>query len=96
MNLTWNKYRHDTRIQEITQAAQNMVDRVADFYGQYIELGKKISAVGTAYNNGVVKLRPDGRSITTSANQVIELGAKLSKGKELKEPEAIHEISEPK
>ena len=96
MNLTWNKYRHDTRIQEITQAAQNMVDRVADFYGQYIELGKKISAVGTAYNNGVIKLRPDGRSITTSANQVIELGAKLSKGKELKEPEAIPEISEPK
>ena len=96
MNLTWNKYRHDTRIKEITQAAQNMVDRVADFYGQYIELGKKISAVGTAYNNGVIKLRPDGRSITTSANQVIELGAKLSKGKELKEPEAIPEISEPK
>jgi hypothetical protein len=52
--------------------------------------------VGNAYNNGVIKLRPDGRSITTSANQVIELGAKLSKGKELKEPEAIPEISEPK
>lgn len=94
MNLTWNKYRHDTRIQEITVAAQNMVDRVADFYTQYIELGKKISAVGAAYNNGVTKLRPEGRSITTSATQVIELGAKLSKGKELKVPEPIAEIED--
>lgn len=94
MNLTWNKYRHDTRIQEITVAAQNMVDRVADFYTQYIELGKKISAVGTAYNSGVTKLRPEGRSITTSATQVIELGAKLSKGKELKVPEPIAGIED--
>ena len=96
MNLTWNKYRHDTKIQEITLAAQNMVDRVADFYTQYIELGKKISAVGTAYNNGVTKLLPSGRSITTSATQVIELGAKLSKGKELKVPEPIAEIENAK
>jgi DNA recombination protein RmuC len=94
MNLTWNKYRHDTRIQEITVAAQNMVDRVADFYTQYIELGKKISAVGAAYNSGVTKLRPEGRSITTSATQVIELGAKLSKGKELKVPEPIAGIED--
>ena len=96
MNLTWNKYRHDTRIQEITVAAQNMVDRVADFYTQYIELGKKISAVGAAYNSGATKLRPEGRSITTSATQVIELGVKLSKGKELKVPEPVAGIEDVK
>ena len=96
MQLTWNKYRHDTKIQEITLAAQNMVDRVADFYAQYIELGKKLSEVGKAYNRGAIKLKPDGRSITTSANQVIGLGAKLSKGKELSVPEAIAEIEEVK
>ena len=94
MQLTWNKYRHDTKIQEITAAAQNMVDRVADFYEQYIELGKRLSEVGKAYNKGIIKLRPDGRSITTSANQVIGLGAKLSKGKEITVPEPIAEIED--
>ncbi len=92
MHLTWNKYRHDTKIHEITIAAQNMVDRVAVFYDQYTDIGQKLAEVTKAYNRGAIKLKPDGRSITTSANQVIGLGAKLSKGKELKVPEPIAEI----
>ena len=92
MQLTWNKFHQDTNTQKITQAAQNMIDRVADFYDQYIELGKKIKAVGTAYNGGVTKLQDGGRSITTSAKQVISLGTKLSQGKELNIPEEIPEI----
>ena len=92
MHLTWNKYRHDTRIQEITAAAQMMMDRVADFYAHYIDLGKRLSDAGKAYNAGVGKLREGGHSITTSARKVIELGGKLSKGKALNEPEKIAEI----
>lgn len=95
MQLTWNKFQHDTNTQKITQAAQNMIDRVAAFYDVYIDLGKKLKSVNTAYNAGVSKLRPEGQSITTSARQVIALGAKLSKGKELKEPEEIPEIETP-
>ena len=91
MQLTWNKFQHDTNTQKITQAAQNMIDRVASFYDLYIDLGKKIKSVNTSYNNGVSKLRPEGQSITTSAKQVIALGAKLSKGKELNLPEEIPE-----
>ena len=92
MHLTWNKYRHDTRIQEITAAAQMMMDRVADFYAHYIDLGKRLSDAGKAYNAGVGKLREGGHSITTSAKKVIELGGKLSKGKTLAEPDQIAEI----
>ena len=92
MHLTWNKYRHDTRIQEITAAAQMMIDRVADFYTLYIDLGKRLSDAGRAYNTGVIKLREDGHSITTSAKKVIGLGGKLSKGRVLSEPEPIAEI----
>ena len=91
MQLTWNKFQHDTNTQKITQAAQNMIDRVASFYDLYIDLGKKIKSVNTSYNNGVSKLRPEGQSITTSAKQVIALGARLSKGKELNIPEEIPE-----
>ena len=68
-----------------------MIDRVASFYDLYIDLGKKIKSVNTSYNNGVSKLKPEGQSITTSAKQVIALGAKLSKGKELNIPEEIPE-----
>ena len=92
MHLTWNKYRHDTRIQDITAAAQLMMDRVAEFYTHYIELGKRLKDAGKAYNAGVGKLRESGHSITTSAKQVIDLGGKLSKGKVLVEPEQIAEL----
>ena len=96
MQLTWNKYRHDTKIHEITVAAQNMIDRVADFYDQYTDIGQKLAEVTKAYNRGAIKLKPDGRSITTSANQVIGLGTKLSKGKELRVPEPIAETEDTK
>jgi DNA recombination protein RmuC len=96
MHLTWNKYRHDTKIHEITVAAQNMVDRVADFYDQYTDIGQKLAELTKAYNRGAIKLQPSGRSITTSANQVIGLGAKLSKRKELNVPEPIAEITDTK
>ena len=92
MQLTWNKYRHDTRIQEITAAAQMMIDRVAAFYTHYIEVGKRLSEAGKAYNLGVGKLREGGHSITKSAKKVIDLGGKLTKGKVLTEPEQIAEI----
>ena len=91
MQLTWNKFQHDTNTQKITQAAQNMIDRVAAFYDLYIELGRRIRTVNAAYNSGVGKLKPDGVSITTSAKQVMALGAKLSKGRELNVPEEIPE-----
>ena len=94
MHLTWNKYRHDTRIHEITQAAQNMIDRVADFYAKYSEIGRKLKAVGEAYNLGAKKLQEGGFSITTSAKQVMELGAKLTAGKGIKVPEDIPEIGD--
>lgn len=94
IQLTWNKYQQDTNIQKITEAAQNMIDRVAAFYDSYIDLGKKLKAVGTAYNSGITKLKPEGASITTSAKQVIAIGAKRSKGKEFVVPEEMLSIEE--
>lgn len=94
IQLTWNKYQQDTNIQKITEAAQNMIDRVGAFYDLYIDLGKKLKSVHTAYNSGISKLRPEGQSITTSAKQVIALGAKRSKGKEFVVPEEMLSIED--
>ena len=94
IQLTWNKYQQDTNIQKITEAAQNMIDRVGAFYDLYIDLGKKLKSVHTAYNSGISKLKPEGQSITTSAKQVIALGAKRSKGKEFVVPEEMLSIED--
>ncbi len=94
MQLTWNKFQHDTNTQRITQAAQNMIDRVGSFYDSYAELGRKLKAVFGEYNKGVAKLQDNGQSITTSARQVISLGVRRSKGKEFTVPEETLEISD--
>ena len=94
MQLTWNKFQHDTNTQKITLAAQNMIDRVAAFYDSYTELGRKLKSICTEYNKGITKLQDSGQSITTSARQVISLGIRRSKGKEFTVPEEIVEIEE--
>ncbi len=94
MQLTWNKFQHDTNTQKITAAAQNMIDRVASFYDSYAELGRKIKAVCGEYNKGITKLQDNGQSITTSARQVISIGVRRSKGKEFNVPEEMVEIGE--
>lgn len=92
IQLTWNKFQQDTNTQKITVAAQNMIDRVGAFYDAYIDLGKKLKSVTSAYNSGISKLKEGGQSITTSAKQVMELGVKRSKGKELIVPDQMIEI----
>ena len=94
MQLTWNKFQHDTNTQRITQAAQNMIDRVGSFYDSYAELGRKLKAVFGEYNKGVAKLQDNGQSITTSARQVISIGVRRSKGKEFLVPEETLEAGE--
>ncbi len=92
MQLTWNKFQHDTNTLKITAAAQNMIDRVATFYDSYSELGKKLKAAAVEYNKGITKLQDSGQSITTSAKQVISIGVRRSKGKEFTVPEETLEI----
>ena len=92
IQLTWNKFQHDTNTLKITAAAQNMIDRVASFYDSYSELGRKLKAVCGEYNKGITKLQDNGQSITTSARQVISIGVRRSKGKEFTVPEDTVEI----
>ncbi|MDE5955937.1 MAG: DNA recombination protein RmuC, partial [Bacteroidales bacterium] len=94
MQLTWNKFQHDTNTQKITAAAQNMIDRVAAFYDSYSELGKKLKAACGEYNKGIKKLEDNGQSITTSARQVISIGVRRGKGKEFSVPQETLEIEE--
>ena len=86
LQLTWNKYRQDSNLQEIRDAAERMIDRVGLFYDSYKDLGRRLKAAVDTYNEGVVKLEDNGRSITTAARQVMKFGVRRSKGKEFQVP----------
>lgn len=94
LQLTWNKYQQDTNLQEIKEAAENMIERVGLFYDSYKELGKKLKLACDAYNSGVAKLEDNGKSITTAARKVMKFGVKRSKGKEFSVPETPVLLSE--
>lgn len=87
IDITWRKYQQDTDIEDILRAAENMIERVGKFYDSYRDLGKKLRAVCKEYNDGVTKLEDNGLSITTSARQVMKIGAKRAKGKPLDIPQ---------
>ncbi len=94
IDITWRKYQQDTNIEEILRAADNMIERVGKFYDSYRDLGKKLGAVCKEYNNGITKLEDNGQSITTSARQVMRIGAKRAKGKSLDTPDETVVLSE--
>jgi len=87
IQLTWNKYQQDSNIAEITKAAELMIDRVGAFYDVYKDMGNRLKSVCKVYNDGITKLEDGGFSITTSARQVMRIGVKRSKGRDLDVPE---------
>lgn len=87
IQLTWNKFHEDSNHKTIMEEASAMVERVGMFCDSYRELGRKLKTVCKEYNDGIVKIQDDGRSITTSARNVMKLGAKRAKGKEFTIPE---------
>ena len=93
IRLTWDKFTQDSNIQQIIEAASNMIERVGQFYDSYKSLGSKLESVYAEYNKGIGKLRDDGHSITTSARQVMKFGARRSKGQELQIPEKTVETA---
>jgi len=94
IHLTWNKYQQDSNIAEITKAAEDMIERVGLFYDSYKDLGTKLRAVCKEYNSGINKLEDGGRSITTSAKKVMQIGARRAKGRELEVPQEKVFLSE--
>lgn len=85
VQLTWNKYRQDRNISEIMDASDLMIKRVRAFYDLYQDLGKRLLAVHSTYNSGLVKLQDSGQSIITAARNVVRLGGKQVNRQELEE-----------
>lgn len=75
----WVNYEQARNQEKIVEAAQKMVDRVAQFCDSYARIGKKIEEVQTVWGEGEAKLRESGQSILHAAHEVEALGIKSKK-----------------
>lgn len=96
IELTWNHAMQEDNNREIMKAAEEMIERVGQFYDSYRNLGDKLRVVCNEYNEGVKKLRENGHSITTSANKIVKIGVRRDKSKKLTAPTKVLDYNEEK
>lgn len=78
VKLTWTNIEQAQNQQQVFAIANEIIERVGLFSQQYAKIGKAISSLQTSYEDAEKKLAPGGRSITTSCQNLIKLGAKQS------------------
>lgn len=76
INLTWTQIHQAENHEQLYRLADEMVNRVGQFYKSYAAIGKSLDAARTAYDAAARKLEDRGQSIITTAHQLTRLGAK--------------------
>ena len=88
IKLTWIQVKQAQNQEKVFKLADDMINRVEAFLEFYEAIGTSLKSAQDAFEKGQKKLAPDGHSIRTTCQQLIDLGAKAkkknSKGK--KEP----------
>lgn len=79
ITIAWTNVEQVRNQQLIITSAENMIERVAEFAKSHEELGRKLDSVRDTYDACSSKLKDSGRSIITSAKQVISYGVKSKK-----------------
>ena len=64
--------------EQVYHLAEEMLDRVGQFLKHYEALGKALENAQKSFDNAKAKLEPHGQSILTTAQKLIQLGAKQS------------------
>lgn len=85
ISIAWTNVEQVRNQQQIIAAAQNMIDRVADFSKAHAEMGRKLSDAMDFYDKCSDKLKDSGHSIVQSARQVVKLGVPSNPKKPLPE-----------
>jgi len=89
ITIAWTNVEQVRNQQQIIEAAQQMIDRVADFSKAHAEMGKKLGDAMKFYDQCSDKLKDSGRSIIYSAKKVIKLGVPANPKKPLPDLEDI-------
>ena len=78
INLTWTQIVQAQNHEKVFALANEMLNRVGQFWNEYEAMGKALEKAAKAYDDGRKKITDGGQSINTTANQLIKLGAKQS------------------
>ena len=78
INLTWTQITQIQNHEQVYKLANVMIDSVGLFMKRYQAIGKALDTAQASYNEGLNNLKPDGKSIIQTCNQLIKLGAKQS------------------
>lgn len=76
VQMSWDRMHQAENIQKIMEQANNIVQRVQDFYTRLLEVEEGFKKTQKAFDNLKVTTNPKGRSIITAAHQLIAYGAK--------------------
>ena len=93
INLTWTQIVQAQNHEKVYALANEMLNRVGQFWKEYDAMGKALKRLNEAYDDGRKKITEGGQSINTTANQLIKLGAKQSDKNPLPQLMDIDDIS---
>lgn len=79
INLTWTQIRQMDNQKKVFDCADELLKRVGMFWTQYRAIGKALDDAKDAFKEGEKKIKDGGQSISTTAKQLIKLGAKEDK-----------------
>lgn len=92
INLTWTQIAQIQNHEEVYKLANVMIERVGLFMERYKAVGKALDNAKSTYDEGMINLNPNGKSIVQTCHQLIKLGAKQSSKHPLPELTDIDEI----
>lgn len=84
IRITWTHIDQEENHRRLYELAQEMIERTGNFLKEYDSIGKSLQEAVDAFDSSRKKLLPGGRSISTTANQILRLGIdnmRVSKGK---------------
>lgn len=73
--LTWTQIKQAQNHEKVYALASEMLNRVAQFWHEYEDMGKALKKAQDAYDKGKAKIAEGGQSIGTTANKLLKLGA---------------------
>ena len=78
INLTWTQIVQAQNHEKVYALANEMLNRVGQFWREYEAMGRALKKLNEAYDDGRKKITDGGQSINTTANQLVRLGARQS------------------
>ena len=76
INLTWTQIVQAENHEKVYELANEMLNRVGLLWKECTKLGKALNAANDSYEAVKKKISESGKSINTTARQLIKLGAK--------------------